>query len=346
MSNTLTHYTTDTIKNPILIAEHFSKSGYFKDTADVSKAVVKIIAGQELGFGPMASISGFHIVQGKPTLSANLMAAAIKRSGRYNYRVTKMSPDECNIKFFENGEECGESSFTIEEAKIAGTQNLQKFARNMLFARALSNGARWYCPDVLNGAPIYTPEELGATVNGDGDIVEVEAEDTTPPPTISEKDTKEYYALINEYAKLCSKKTDEIIEVIKTQYGFDSHKMLPVDKFHYVIKSLRVWINTKKEETKPPALVESIPVEVEPAIEPISESVTVESEQPFADEIKDAMIEDLENLANSQYGKEVNAYYDSILKNNNVKSLTELPAEVITKQIELLSSTTSKSKTK
>jgi hypothetical protein len=30
----------------------------------------------------------------------------------------------------------------------------------MLYARALSNGAKWYCPDVFGG-PIYTPDELG-----------------------------------------------------------------------------------------------------------------------------------------------------------------------------------------
>lgn len=33
----------------------------------------------------------------------------------------------------------------------------------MLLSRALTNGARWYCPDVFNG-PIYTPEELSVDV--------------------------------------------------------------------------------------------------------------------------------------------------------------------------------------
>jgi hypothetical protein len=36
----------------------------------------------------------------------------------------------------------------------------------MLYARALSNGAKWYCPDVFGG-PIYTPDELGAVVDGE-----------------------------------------------------------------------------------------------------------------------------------------------------------------------------------
>lgn len=174
MSNTLTQsqYTPDQIKNPMLLAEHFAKSGYFKDTADISKALVKIVAGQELGFGPMASMAGFHIIQGKPTLSSNLMAAAIKRSGKYNFKVKELTDKVCTIDFYEDKENCGTSTFTIEEAKNAGTQNLQKFPKNMLYARALSNGAKWYCPDVLNGSPIYTPEELGANTNEDGEVIE------------------------------------------------------------------------------------------------------------------------------------------------------------------------------
>jgi hypothetical protein len=42
-----------------------------------------------------------------------------------------------------------------------GGQNYQKFPRNMLFARAMTNGARIHCPDVFVGS-VYTPDELGA----------------------------------------------------------------------------------------------------------------------------------------------------------------------------------------
>src|SRR5574339_232881 len=52
----------------------------------------------------------------------------------------------------------GNYTFTIEDAKKAGTKNLDKFPRNMLFARAISNGVKWFCPDVFAG-PVYTPEE-------------------------------------------------------------------------------------------------------------------------------------------------------------------------------------------
>ena len=153
-----------------------AKSGYFTDSRDAAQAVVKVLAGRELGFGPIASMTGVYIVKGKVALSANLMAAAIKRSGRYNYRVLHLGDDACRLEFYENGQALGVSEFTMADAKRAGLggDNWTKYPRNMLFARALSNGAKWYCPD-LSGGPLYTPDELGAVIDGDtGEVIDVE----------------------------------------------------------------------------------------------------------------------------------------------------------------------------
>ena len=160
-----------------------TKSRYFTDATDASQAIVKVLAGRELGIGPIASMTGIHIIKGKPALGANLLASCLKRSGRYDYRVKELTPQNASIEFFEivggKRESIGISSFSIADARAAGTQNIDKFARNMLFARALSNGVRWYCPDVTGG-PVYTPEELGASVNGDGEIIESSAKLVTP----------------------------------------------------------------------------------------------------------------------------------------------------------------------
>jgi hypothetical protein len=158
-------------------AKAMAGSGFFTDTRQASQAIVKIMAGAELGVGPFASMVGVNIIQGKPAFGANIMAACVKKSGRYNYRVTEMTDKACTIEFMEKLDgkwlTSGVSSFTIEDARKAGTKNLDKFPRNMLFARAMSNGVRWYCPDVMNGSPAYTPEELGADVDEDGNVVEV-----------------------------------------------------------------------------------------------------------------------------------------------------------------------------
>lgn len=158
-------------------ARAMAGSGFFSDTRQASQAVVKILAAKEIGFGPFAGMTGINIIQGKPAFGANIMAAAVKRSGRYNYIVREMNDNNCEILFMERLDgkwtNLGSSSFSLADAKKAGTKNLDKFPRNMLFARALSNGVRWFTPDVMNGSIVYTPEELGAETDVDGNIIEV-----------------------------------------------------------------------------------------------------------------------------------------------------------------------------
>lgn len=161
-------------------AQAMSASGFFSDTRSAQQAIVKIMAGMELGFGPFASMTGVAIIQGKPAIGANLQAAAIKRTGKYNYRVVEMSDTVVELMFLEAGKEIGKSRFTMQDAQAAGLNgkdNWKKFPRNMLFARAISNGVRWYAPDIFNGATVYTPDELGASEDADGNIIDV-----TPAP--------------------------------------------------------------------------------------------------------------------------------------------------------------------
>jgi len=157
-------------------------SGYFDAKGDTPMAIAqlatKILAGRELGFGPYAAARGIYIIKGNPSISANLMAAAVKGSGRYDYRVKELTDANCVVEFFElsagKRESLGVSSFSAADAKKAGTQNMDRFPRNMLFARAMSNGVRFYTPDVFSGNAVYLPEELGASVDGDGNVVDVE----------------------------------------------------------------------------------------------------------------------------------------------------------------------------
>ena len=177
MSNSISKYATkiESLDDLQRLAKLLEASGYFDAKGDshtaIAQIATKILAGQEMGYGPFTSVQGIHVIKGKPTLSANLMATAVKGHPRYDYRVRKMEDAVVTIEFFEDGESIGTSSFTAAEARKAQTQNMDKFPRNMLFARAMSNGVKWYCPDVFNGNTVYTPDELGADVNGDGDYV-------------------------------------------------------------------------------------------------------------------------------------------------------------------------------
>lgn len=222
-------------------------SGYFKDARDMAQAAVKIQAGAELGIPPVAAMSSIYIVEGKPTLSAVLMGALVKRSGRYNYRVITHDSTVCSIAFYEGKEQIGLSVFSLGDAEAAGvTRNptWKKYARNMLFARAMSNGCRWYCPDVFGG-PIYTPEELGEQrINADGEpldakVVEpvkavvVEPVHENEPQPMSETDLRA--AIGNELNRL-GLEGDTRKDTVNQVLG---HRPMTIDDLRVVLETLR-----------------------------------------------------------------------------------------------------------
>ena len=162
------------------VADMFAKSGMFQDAKDAAQAGVKIMAGQAWGIDPFSAMTAIHLIQGRPTISAGVMAAKVKGHPKYDFLVRQLDGEACAIEFFEGKRSLGVSTFTIEDAKAAGyasKSNWKQTPRNMLFARALSNGVRWYTPDVFSSS-VYTPEDF----NQEGEAVErVEVADVTPP---------------------------------------------------------------------------------------------------------------------------------------------------------------------
>lgn len=181
----IVRYTPPNVDDTLRLGKVLAESGFFADARQAAQAVAKILAGREMGFGEITAMTGIHVINGRVAVGANLMAAAVKKSGKYDYRVREMTPDVCKIEFLQREgskwESLGISEFTLADARKAGTKNLDKFARNMLFARAMSNGVRWYCPDALGGAPVYTPEEMGADTDEEGNMVQSAAVVVEPP---------------------------------------------------------------------------------------------------------------------------------------------------------------------
>jgi hypothetical protein len=155
------------------LAKAFAESGMFSDTKSAAQAIVKIQAGQEIGIPPFAAMTGIHIIQGKPTIGAGLIASRLKGSGKYDYRVIEASEKVCSIDFYQGNTKIGNSTFTIEDARKALTKNIDKFPKNMLFARAISNGVKWYCPDIFSG-PVYVPEEMQVITTEEATHIEVD----------------------------------------------------------------------------------------------------------------------------------------------------------------------------
>jgi hypothetical protein len=173
MNTQVTTVTTINTTDIMNISKAFYESGMFTDIKSVAQAMVKISAGQEIGIPPFASMTGIHIIQGKPTIGAGLIASRLKGSGKYDYRVVEASEKVCSIDFYQGNTKIGNSTFTIEDARKALTKNIDKFPKNMLFARAISNGVKWYCPDIFSG-PVYVPEEMQVVTTEEATHIEVD----------------------------------------------------------------------------------------------------------------------------------------------------------------------------
>jgi len=149
------------ISKDMALGKIFADSGMFPDIKSAAQGCVKIVAGKELGLTPIQSLNAFYFYNGKLGMFAQTISALIKRSKDYNYKIEEHTKEKCTIAFFKNDEELGKSDFTTEKAAKAGLinkDNWKNYIMNMLFTKALSNGAKWYCPEVICG--FSTVEDL------------------------------------------------------------------------------------------------------------------------------------------------------------------------------------------
>lgn len=119
-----------------------------------------ILTGLELGLGPMEAMRSIHIVEGKPTMSADLMLARAIRAG-IRIEWEQCDGEAATLKLERSGMK-HRHSFTFAEAQRAGLTSKdvwKKYAPAMLRARCVSAALRAFAPDVL-GAGVYTPEEV------------------------------------------------------------------------------------------------------------------------------------------------------------------------------------------
>lgn len=150
------------IQKGMELGKIFAESGIFPDVKTASQGYVKILAGRELNMTPMQSLNAFYFIAGKIGITSNAVASLVKTSKKYDYSVKTNTESECTLVFYKGEEVLGESTFTFKDAAKAGLVNKdvwKNYPRNMLFARALMNGVRWYCPDAISGG-MYSVEEL------------------------------------------------------------------------------------------------------------------------------------------------------------------------------------------
>lgn len=175
------------------LSKALADSGFYKDAKSPAQALVKVAAGIELGITPLAAMSGLHIVEGKVTMGSGLVASQVQRSGKFRTRIITRTDKRCEIKFQEKeGDQWLDLNpnavFTWEDAvraELTHKANWKKYPADMLFARAMTQGARMHTAQVFGG-PIYTPEEMGKeNTDAEGNVIDTTYQDVTnqtPPP--------------------------------------------------------------------------------------------------------------------------------------------------------------------
>ena len=142
-----------------IMANHFVKSGLF-GIRKIEEAVSLMIIAQAEGRHPGTVASEYHIIQGRPALKADAILARFQSSNG-------------KVEWHEYTDECVSGTFShpaggslkvdwdmtrAKAAGLGGKDNWKKYPRQMLRARAISDGVRGVYPAVLQG--FYTPEEV------------------------------------------------------------------------------------------------------------------------------------------------------------------------------------------
>ncbi len=124
------------------------------------QAIALMLLCQSENMHPAVAMRDFHIISGRPALKADAMLARFKAAGgrvRWNeysdevVSATFTAPDGDTITVDWTPER-------VKKAQLGGNAMHQKFPRQMLKARCISEGIRAVYPGVLSG--LYAPEEV------------------------------------------------------------------------------------------------------------------------------------------------------------------------------------------
>lgn len=149
------------------LAKHVVASRMFDAYAKPEAAFLTIMAGREFGLGAMASLRSFHVVQGKPTMSAQLMMAlCLKSSSCKTFRVcmsecsAEKAVVEVQRKEWDKPERVTWTIADAQAADLGKKDNWKRHPRQMLINRAIAEAARFTFPELM--ANIYENSEIEA----------------------------------------------------------------------------------------------------------------------------------------------------------------------------------------
>jgi hypothetical protein len=146
-----------------LLAQDMYSSRMFSAYGTAQAVLSSIMAGRELGLQAMASLRGFHIIEGKPTLAADLIRALVIRSGKAKFfRCSERTAERATFETQRGDDPPISLAYSVEDAKAAGLVKpggaWVKSPADQCVARASAKLARLVYPDIIHG--IYAHEEL------------------------------------------------------------------------------------------------------------------------------------------------------------------------------------------
>lgn len=136
--------------------------------------VVAAMTGRTFGWDAITAMRNGHVIEGTWSIKPEAMLALVRRAGHSVEGESSPTGATITGKRFDSGDTL---TVTFDEADAKRAQLLNKntwkqYPKSMYWARAVSQLCRMLFADVTLGLS-YTPEELGAEVTEDGDIIDV-----------------------------------------------------------------------------------------------------------------------------------------------------------------------------
>nr|DAP25555.1 MAG TPA: RecT protein [Caudoviricetes sp.] len=156
---------------------------------NAANAFVAAETGAALGLEPLQALASIAVINGRATLSSDLMAAVIRRAG-HTLRIVENSPESVTATLIRADDKTFKFEVTWDKDKAvkAGLWGQRgpwsQYPTQMLRARAITEVARQGASEALMGM-IYSPEDFGATITDTGEVLEAEVIDDTPTPAPS-----------------------------------------------------------------------------------------------------------------------------------------------------------------
>ncbi len=143
-------------------AEALVKSGFLPVAINTpEKALAIMQKGRELGIPPMEAMSSINVIQGKPSVSPQLMLALARRTGELEDLQMDVSDKVANVTVKRKGQSAYTTTFGIKEAtdlQLITKDNYKKQPGVMFQWRALAQNLRVTFPDAIAG--LYLVEEM------------------------------------------------------------------------------------------------------------------------------------------------------------------------------------------